>query len=94
MALLKAGSDPYPTKITSFYQVAENITKLTHEIKEYHKIVLAAEEQQKEWNIIVSISPLFNQHLVNAEHNAEKFPKQRRDKKICYILLYLSVVDL
>ena len=49
-----------PIKITSFYQVAENVNKLIHEIKEYHKIVLAAEEQRKETNI-VSIIPLFNQ---------------------------------
>ena len=33
LALLKAGSDPHQTKITSFYQVAENVTKLTHEIR-------------------------------------------------------------
>ena len=49
LALLRAGSDPCQTKITSFYQVAEKVTKLTYENEEYHGIVLAAEEQQKEY---------------------------------------------
>lgn len=71
LALLRAGSDPCQTK---FYQVAEKVTKLTHEIKEYHGIILAARKQRKERNIF-SVSPLFNQLLenANAERDADKF---------------------
>ena len=93
MLLLKSGSDPSQTKITSFFDIVEKITKLTDAAPEYNAIIRATEEQRRERRI-TSVSPLFNQLLLNAEHNAQKIPTQRRHaavmKKFSISLLIYS----
>ena len=77
MILLKSGSVPSQTKITSFFDFVEKITKLTDAAPEYNAIIQATEEQRRERRF-TSVSPLFNQLLLNAEQNAQKIPTQRR----------------
>lgn len=79
LALLRSGSDPCQTKITSFFTVVEKINRLTDAVPEY--IIQATEEQRRERHI-TSVSPLFNQLLMNAESNAQKFPTRRRHAAI------------
>lgn len=46
IALLKLGSDPHQTKITSFFHVIEKITELTDAEPKYNTIIQASEEQR------------------------------------------------
>ena len=73
MSLLKSGSDPSQTKITSYFDVIEKLTKLVDD--NYEKLGF--------WkNAETNFCPLLKQLLANAQKNASRLPRQRRHGQV------------
>ena len=78
IALLKSGSDHDQTKITSFYDLIDNVNSILRKHPEISRIFSSSVEPTTETTAENSIqfSPLFKCIIRNAEQNLEKAPQQ------------------
>ena len=72
--MLKAGSQPDQSKITSFFDSLNNFINENEVVKH----VFSAVQGQREEMMLNNVSPLLKQLLSNAIRNADKLPQQRR----------------
>ena len=85
-ALLKSGSDPSQTKLTSFCNVIEKKTELTITEPKFKAVIQASEEQHRK-NRTTNTSAFFIQFLKMQSIMLRNF--QNAGGEVCYIPFYL-----
>ena len=81
LALMKAAANPTQPKITSFFQIVDNMEKLVEQNLEIKELMRVAQSQRREREV-ENICPLHKHLLSNAERNAQMLPQQRRHEQV------------
>ena len=76
--LMKAGSDISQTFLTQYYNIVDEIERLTHNTK----ILSTLRRQESDESSVMSFSPVLKQIIANAEQNATALPHGKRHPEV------------